>query len=184
MLAGPIVFLRKLESTDLERCHEWLNMPEIFIEMGVFAPRTMQEQRAWFDSLTSSRQNLVFAICERASGRHVGNVSLFNLDWVNRNAGLTIFIADRADRGGGRGSEALSLLCEYAFHYLNLHKVYCKTGNPLAGRIYERLGFVNEGVLREQHFHRGAYIDKQQYGLLVREFRPCHELARNPVVPE
>jgi RimJ/RimL family protein N-acetyltransferase len=184
MLAGPRVTLRRLESADLERCHNWLNIPEIFIVMGVFAPRTMEDQQAWFASTSTSRKNLVFAVCERASGRHIGNVSLFNLDWINRNAGLTIFIADPADRGGGRGSEALSLLCEYAFNYLNLHKVYCKTNAPAAARMYQRLGFMNEGVLREQNFHRGEYIDKWQYGLLAHEFRPCHELARNPQEPE
>lgn len=174
MLTGKKVFLRKLETSDLARCHAWLNEPEIFISMGTFAPRSREDHERWFQGLIGSRTNLVFALCSRDREQHIGNVSLFNVDYLNRNAGLTIFIAEPELRGQGAGREAISLLCEYGFDYLNLHRIYCKTDNPAAARMYEGLGFVREGTLRQQNFHRGRYIDKMLYGLLRTEFRPAH----------
>lgn len=173
MLRGDEVYLRRLESGDLEHCHSWINDPSIFTIMGVFGPRSYAEQLSWFESLVGSRTNLVFALCRVEDDLHIGNVSLFDIDYISRNAGLTVFIAEEAHRGEGYGTEAVSLLCEYAFGYLNLHKVYCKTDNAVAGKLYESLGFKQEGVLRAQTYRDGAYMDKLLYGVLRSEFQAC-----------
>jgi len=166
MLRSDQVYLRRLERSDLGRCHEWINRPEIFGMMGVFGPRTRDEQEAWYDNVHSSRTNLVFALCLTSGDTHIGNLSLFDVDYVNRNAGLTIFIADDAHRGKGYGAESVALLCEYAFAVLNLERVYSKTDNPDAARMYERLGFAHEGTLRRHAYRDGGYVDKRVYGLL------------------
>lgn len=172
MLKTKRIYLRKLEREDLERTHDWINRPDIYISMGTFGPRSKDEQKKWFDELISSRTNIVFALCRVSDDAHIGNLSLFDVNYVNRNAGLTIFIADEENRGDGIGKEAVQLICEYAFNYLNMHRVYCKTNNPIAGKMYEQLGFQHEGVRREQNFQRGKYVDKQLYGLLRSELKP------------
>jgi RimJ/RimL family protein N-acetyltransferase len=171
MLRGSKVLLRRLDEGDLERCLTWVNDPEIFITMGLWGPRTAVEQREWFKSISCSRTNIIFALCLADSGEHVGNVSLFDIDYRSRNAGLTIIIPDQALQGKGLGSEAIRLLCEYAFDFLNLNKIYCKTDNPSASKLYLRLGFAQEGILREQVFRYGKYVDKYMYGLLANEFK-------------
>lgn len=173
MLAGRKIYLRRLEKEDLERSSKWINDPRIFITMGVWGPRNKSEQADWFEGIAKSRTNLIFALCLRETDEHIGNVSLFDVDLRNRNAGMTIFIYDQQFYGKGLGTEAVSILCEYAFNYLNLHKVYCKTNEQAAKRLYERLGFVLEGVQREQAYHNGKYIDKAIYGLLAHDFKPA-----------
>lgn len=170
MLRGEHVYIRPLEVGDLERSHGWINNSEIFVTMGVFGPRTVDEQRRWYEGLIGNRANLVFALCTVDGEQHVGNVSLFAIDYRNRNAGLTIFIADEAHRSQGYGREAVRLLCKYGFDYLNLHRIYCRTDNPAAARMYEKLGFRKEGVLRQESFHYGEYVDKLLYGVLRSEF--------------
>ncbi|RQD82902.1 MAG: N-acetyltransferase, partial [Methanocalculus sp. MSAO_Arc2] len=64
----------------------------------------------------------------------------------------------------------LRILCNYAFNYLNIHKIYCKTDNQYAARLYEKVGFSHEGTLHEHAFHYGKYIDKFVYGLLSRDY--------------
>lgn len=171
MLRGAKVFLRKLEETDLDQSLAWVNDPEIFITMGLWGPRTAAEQREWFKSIATSRKNLIFALCFTDSSEHIGNVSLFDIDYRSRNAGITIFIPDPSLQGKGYGPEALGLLCVYAFDYLNLHKVYAKTDNPHAAKMYERIGFIQEGHAREHVFRYGAYVDKYSYGLIAREYK-------------
>jgi RimJ/RimL family protein N-acetyltransferase len=121
----------------------------------------------------------VFALCLASDDTHIGNLSLFNVNYINRNAGLTIFIADETHRGNGYGTNSVQLLCAYGFDYLNLHRIYCKTNNPVAGKMYEKLGFNHEGVLREQSFRRGKYVDKQLYGLLRGELTRLVDTTSN-----
>ena len=167
---GHAVYLRRLEQSDLERTLRWVNQPEIFVMMGVFGPRTSVAQQRWYEEVAVSQTNLVFAVCLLDGGEHIGNVSLFDIDFRNRNAGLTIALPDRAHQGEGLGREAVGLLCRYGFDYLNLHRIYCKTDNVHAGKMYERLGFVREGVLRQQAFRFGEFVDKVVYGVLRNEF--------------
>jgi RimJ/RimL family protein N-acetyltransferase len=59
----------------------------------------------------------------------------------------------------------------YAFHSLKLHKVYLKatsTNQPAIG-MYRKLGFVEEGCLREHEYNRGEYVDEILLGILARE---------------
>lgn len=169
LLQGKKVKLRPLERSDLNRTLQWINDPDIFIMMGTFGPRTALAQERWYENIAESRTNLIFAVCLQDGGEHIGNASLFDIDFRNGNAGLTIALPDISNQGQGLGREAVFLLCQYGFKYLNLHKVYCKTDNLHATRMYEKLGFVKEGVLRQQAFHLGRYVDKIVYGVIKDE---------------
>lgn len=178
LLRGRNVYLRRLEPTDLEQTLQWVNEPEIFVLMGVFGPRTSVAQQRWYEEVSLSQTNLVFAVCLQDGDEHIGNASIFDIDLRNRNAGLTVALPDRAHQGKGLGREAVDLLCCYGFDYLNLHRIYCKTDNVHAGKMYERLGFVCEGVLRQQTFRFGEFVDKVMYGVLQNEFREVSKASR------
>lgn len=57
---------------------------------------------------------------------------------------------------------------KYAFGELNLHKVCGQAVdfNTASIALHERLGFVREGVLREQQRIQGAYRSLVCFGLL------------------
>lgn len=168
MLSDQVVYLRKLEETDLERCWQWMQEPDIFITIGVLAPVTKTAQRRWFDELDRTQTKFVFAICLSEGNTHVGNVSIDLIETRHRHARLAIFLADPTMRGQGIGSRAMRLLMDYAFSFLNLHRLYCKTtaGNEAVIRFYQRLGFTVEGCLREHEFVDGRYVDKIMLGVL------------------
>lgn len=64
-------------------------------------------------------------------------------------------------RGRGYGTEALGLLCDFAFSEMNLHKLKVSVFafNAAAIRCYEKNGFTREGLLRAEIFRAGAYQD-------------------------
>ena len=143
MLSDDKIYLRKLEITDLDRTLEWINNPEIFLIMGVKAPTTKSAQLRWFEELDKSNEKIVFAICLKENNNHIGNVSLDTIDYRHRNGRISIFLADPTVRGIGIGTRALKLLIEYAFNYLNLHKLYCKMTATKTDVLdyYKKLGF-------------------------------------------
>jgi RimJ/RimL family protein N-acetyltransferase len=173
MLRDEVIYLRKLEVTDLDRTWEWINTPEIFITMVVNAPTTKTAQLRWFETLDKSSDKIVFAICTQQDDRHVGNISLDTIDQRHRNARLAIFLADQASRGKRIGTHAVSLLLEYAFDFLNLHRVYLKIDAEREQELvhfYGRFGFEIEGRMRQHEFRYGRYIDKLMLGVLRDEW--------------
>ena len=168
MLSDDFLYLRKLEESDLDRIWEWIHRPDIYLAIGMQVPVSKSAQKRWFDDLDRSNSKIVFAICLSENNNHVGNVSLDLIDYRHRNARLSIFVSDHDLRGKGIGSKAMKLLIEYAFTFLNLHRIYCKTtaGDERIANFYKRLGFEIEGQLREHEYIKGKYLDKIMLGLI------------------
>lgn len=174
-IEGQRVFLRALMSDDVsERYLSWLNDEETTkgLASGVF-PSTLAELRAFVERTTSNRNTVMLAICEQSSGVHIGNIKLDQLDWVSRTCELGILIGDKNYWGKGYGYEVCSLVLNYAFEDLNIRKVSLAVyaNNPAAIKLYQKLGFQEEGRLRQHIFEGGEYHDKFFMGLFKEELR-------------
>jgi [ribosomal protein S5]-alanine N-acetyltransferase len=172
--AGVQVCLRPLERSDLNHSYlAWLNDPDVtrYMESGTF-PTTMQDLETFYAEVTGSRSQVIFAITDSESGRHIGNVKLGPIQWVHRRASLGILIGDKTYWGKGVGTEAMRLGIEYGFQKVNLRRidltVFAK--HEFAVRLYGRLGFKVEGRLREHVFRDGQYQDMLHMGLLSSEY--------------
>jgi RimJ/RimL family protein N-acetyltransferase len=165
------VYIRPLERTDLQRTHKWINEPEIGELMGCL-PMNAHQQEKWFENTIDNRSKFIFAICTQSDGEHVGNVGLSNIDYINRNAMLSIFIADPKHRSKGYGFQSILLALTFAYYRLSLNKVYLKTSDYLveAIKFYRKIGFVEEGVLRRHEYKQGRFIDKHLFSMLRDEF--------------
>ena len=75
-------------------------------------------------------------------------------------------------KGLGYGREALKLLLKWAFEVKDFHRVWidCKDYNKIALHLYESLGFVREGFLREYLLTNGVYENLIVLGMLDREY--------------
>jgi RimJ/RimL family protein N-acetyltransferase len=172
MLSDDLIYLRKLESSDLDRTWNWINDPDIYLKIGVQIPVSKSAQVQWFERADPSSEKIILAICVKEGNVHVGNVSLDSIESRHRTARLSIFVGDTAMRGKSIGSRAIKLLAGYAFNFLNLNKIWCKAtaGDDKIVHFYENLGFKIEGAMRQQEFIDGRYVDKLIFGLLRDEF--------------
>ncbi len=75
-------------------------------------------------------------------------------------------------QGKGIMSQALETLIEYGFRDLGLNKIEIRvaTGNSKSRSLPERLGFRQEGVLRDAEWLYDRYVDHVVYGLLRAEW--------------
>ncbi|MDD5176138.1 MAG: GNAT family protein [Sterolibacterium sp.] len=140
---------------------------------GAF-PKQAAELAAYIDSLAGDRSRLVWAIFDVAGAKpHIGNISLQQIDPINRSAEFAILIGDRSCWGKGYSAEAARLLLTHGFDRLNLRRIYCGTASTNAGMrgLAQTLGMVEEGTRRGALFIDGNYIDVVEYGLLRDEFR-------------
>jgi len=173
-LQGKRIHLRALEPQDLtDRYLQWLNDETTCMGNGhAIFPNTRRKMHDYFKATRHSRSDIVFAIIAGRGERHIGNVSLQEIDWVSRNAAFAILVGDRKWWGKGAGIEAGKLVLAYAFDRLNLHRVHCGTfeNNIAMQKLAARLHMKKEGVRREAAFKMGKYLDIVEYGVLNKEF--------------
>lgn len=112
---------------------------------------------------------LVLAIIDNASGGVVGEAVLNDCDPENRSCGFRIFLA-RAGRGRGLGTEATRLIVDYGLTDLGLHRISLEVYdfNPRARHVYEKVGFVHEGIGRDALLFDGEWIDVHYMAILER----------------
>ena len=111
-----------------------------------------------------------------ADDRPIGTVGLFELDLVNGSAGLGISIGAAADRGKGHGTDMLRALIAFGFDSLRLERIELDVYdfNPDAHRLYQRVGFVDEGVARHRIFREGRHVDLFKMSMLAAEYRATY----------
>jgi ribosomal-protein-alanine N-acetyltransferase len=130
--------------------------------------RQIDEDAGRFEREESFR----FAIVLNATGRQVGNCTLFSLHRQNRRAEIGYALA-RSHWGHGYMHEALQALLGFAFTDLDLHRLEADIDprNAASAAALTRLGFQEEGLLRERWIVAGEVSDSQLYGLLRREWQ-------------
>ena len=76
-------------------------------------------------------------------------------------------------QGRGIVTKACRTLVTYAFEQYTLNKVeiHCATGNTRSRAIPEKLGFVQEGIIRQAEWLNDHYVDMVVYGMLASEWK-------------
>lgn len=113
-----------------------------------------------------------FAIILNETGRQIGNCTLYAIHRQNRRADIGYTLA-RAHWGRGYMHEALQALLGFAFTDQDLHRLEADVDprNAASAASLTRLGFIQEGLLRERWIVDGEISDSALYGLLRREWR-------------
>ena len=111
------------------------------------------------------------AIDREPDGTFIGWCSLTRWNRDFRSASLTYILAEDA-WGDGYATEAARALLRWAFDALDLNRVQAETDtrNEASGRVLAKLGFVREGLLREDCIVAGEVSDSFVYGLLRRDW--------------
>jgi RimJ/RimL family protein N-acetyltransferase len=175
MLAHGSVYLRAAEREDIPRFVAWLNDHRTSRTLGLRAPLSIPLEDLWFDRMVADqgKTGYHFVICRLEDDEPVGTIGLFELDLVNGSAGLGISVGEPANRGRGYGGDAVRALLRFGFDSMRLERIWLDVidFNPDARRLYERLGFVHEGILRHAMFREGRHHDMHRMAILADEWR-------------
>lgn len=141
-------------------------------------PRNDEQLRVLMEDWNDGERNLVFA-CQY-KGRTIGIVSLSDIDFISGNGELGVMISDVEVRGKGFATEAVMLMLDYAFGELRLHRITVRVApeNEASLHLFRKVGFVQEGRMREVMRRRDGYGDLLLFGLLEDEYRIVREEQR------
>jgi len=168
------IYLRPLFIEDTKGHYiDWLNDEEVCKQNGHhFYPYTITKGETYVASLDHDQSKLVLAIIDKESNRHIGNVSLQNINYISRTAEFAIIIGEKDCWGKGYAFEAAKVVIEHGFKSLNLNRIACGTfsSNIAMQKLAIKLGFEQEGVRKEAFYKDGVYLDIFEYGLLRTKF--------------
>jgi ribosomal-protein-serine acetyltransferase len=111
-------------------------------------------------------------------GELVGGAGFHAVDRLNRSTSIGYWLAAEA-QGGGLMTATVRALLDQAFGAWELHRVVIEAvvDNVRSRAIPERLGFTEEGVLREAKLIRGRYEDAALYAMLASDLMPAPRVA-------
>ncbi len=164
MINGQRIRLRALERGDLPFFVEWLNDPDVSEGLSISLPISHYAEESWFEKTMQApaeEHPLVIEVKKDEQWQAIGDISLRDINWRNRSAELGIAIGDKRYWNQGYGTEGVNLFLQHCFDTLNLERVSLRVfeNNLRAIRVYQKCGFVKEGILRKAEYHHGKYID-------------------------
>ncbi|MFJ8577472.1 GNAT family N-acetyltransferase [Micromonospora sp. NPDC093277] len=171
-LTGDRVVLRPFVDDDIAAFEVVLADPEVTRLTGSPPePFDAARLRAWYGTRNSQADRLDLAVVDKATGTCVGEVVLNEWDSHHRNCNFRTLIGP-AGRDRGLGTEAVRLIVGYGFEQLGLHRISLEVFafNPRARRVYEKVGFVAEGTLRQVLHDGEQWVDATVMSILATEW--------------
>jgi len=188
MIRGEKIELRAVSANPevLARLRDWRNTPELRRWFREYREITWNEHIEYWKGRDGRKDECHFCILTSADEMKkvktiepkdddeypwiIGYAGLTKIHPVNRTAEFGIYLAPEYQRKGF-GKDALMTLLRYGFEELNLNRIWAEVyaGND-ALKLYQRIGFKQEGTLHEHVFKDGSYIDSYMIGLLRTEW--------------
>jgi len=169
-LKGKNLNLRAIEPEDLNFLHTIENN-EIFWEVShtqaPFSRYVLKQylENAHLDIYETKQLRLI--IEDIFDKKQVGMIDLFDFNPQHQRAGIGILIHPYY-QNRGFAAEALSLLINYAFSYLNLHQLYANItpDNIKSISLFEKHNFTKIGIKKDWLLSKGKYKDEILFQLI------------------
>ena len=141
---------------------------------GTHGTFTRPQVEAFLAALPKRQDRADWAILRREGGEYLGEVVLNDLDADNHSMNFRIALNSDEVVGRGYGTQATQAAIRYGFERVGLHRIHLGvlTFNPRAQRVYEKCGFVREGVERDALLWNGEWIDQIRMAMLSTDPRP------------
>lgn len=156
-----MIIIRKHTRKDLSYRVKWLNNSKAnkFLGDRLGEKTTLKKEEKWFDDYEKNKNKKFFTICD--DKKSIGFMGLSYIDKFNKNADLFIVIGDDNYRGKGIGRKAMLWLVNYGFKKLSLHKIRLQVYKENIGayKLYKKLGFKIEGVMKDESYSKGKFYD-------------------------
>ena len=167
------LILRALTVDDAAAINELLGDKQIAANTQLIPfPYSIDLAREWIEPQARIWQEgraAVFAIClanQSGKGSVIGVVGL-EVDSAHERGELGYWVGV-SHWGKGYCTEAASAVIEFGFEQLGLHRIfaYHMIRNPASGRVMQKLGMSQEGVLRHHAKKWGVFEDVAIFGIL------------------
>lgn len=169
-LKGKHINLRALEPTDLEFLYQIENNESFWEVSNTIKPFSRFILHQYLENAQQDiyeAKQLRLMIVQKDTEIPIGMIDLFDFDPKHKRAGIGILINPKYE-GKGYASEALKLLLNYAFNYLDLHQIYANItdDNSKSISLFEKHGFKKIGNKKDWIYSNGIFKNELLYQLI------------------
>jgi len=172
-IRGEGISLRPIVASDTE--HMWADAldDEITYFTGSHGEFTRDQIEQWCAARPQQPDRLDMAAVDVETGEWLGEVVINEWDADNRSCSFRIALSANA-RNRGIGTEATKLIVDYVFDEIddpevNRISLEVYDFNPRGLAVYEKVGFLPEGVLRDALYWKGEFHDAITMSVLRRD---------------
>ncbi len=170
-LEGKEIYFKPLSTSDALEIHSYASDENVSRFIGWQLMHSLNETYEHIEKMMkreSEGSYLYASIVLKSTQAVIGTVMIFNFNSEANHAEIG-YVFNSSYWGNGYGTEAVSLLNDFAFKTLKLHKLHANVvaANIGSTRILEKNGFELEGRLKDYYFIDGQYYD----GLLFGKFQ-------------
>lgn len=168
-LQGKNIILRALEPEDIDFLFSTENDTSFWEISGTQTPYSKYILQKYIDN---SHQDIYeakqyrFVICTKKN-KPVGMIDLFDFNPQHQRVGVGILIKPNYQTKG-YALEALEMIIDYSFTYLNVHQIFANiTSNNLKSiSLFEKLNFVKVGTKKDWIYANNTFKDEILYQLI------------------
>lgn len=167
------VRIRPITLEDTQDVLRWRNNPAVMANFIYRKKLTAEDHINWLNTKVFTGDTAQFIIEETETDNKVGSVYLRDIDRTHRKGEFGIFIGEDCARGKGYGTIAARQILQYAFTSLDLNKVFLRVfaDNLSAIACYKKVGFIEDGIAREDVWLDGAPKDVVFMSVLKSEWK-------------
>jgi ribosomal-protein-alanine N-acetyltransferase len=168
--------LRPLELSDTLEIQKAAGIREIADTMiSLPHPYPEGEAERYISQMLNEREacsSVTFIIEEKVEKGFCGLIEVRDIDHEHSLGELSFWLAKKA-WGHGYMSEVVQVIVRYGFEVLSLNRLYAyhMLRNPATGRVLEKNGFKQEGLLRQRVQKWGQYEDVALLAILRHDWR-------------
>lgn len=163
------LILRPIESEDHERIFYGLSHPDVIKYYGVsFSTlEATKEQMDWYANLEKNELGLWWAVCHKEMGKFLGAGGLNDVSRKHKKAEIGFWLLPDY-WGNGYMTEAMPLICSFAFNEMGLHRIegFVQSDNTACKKALAKLNFEHEGTMRECEHKDEVFISIDIYSCL------------------
>lgn len=168
-------FLLRLpnKKTDVSDLFDVKNNKETSKYLGGNTPSYSEKDISnWIDYHNNCENERLFVIQDKVNNKVIGHIGLYNINLIVKSAEYAILIGNDEYLGKGVGKQVTSLILKYGFNELGLNRIYLSLikENLAAFNLYKKMGFVNEGCLRQAVLKNDIYYDSVLMSILKFEY--------------
>ena len=175
-LIGDNIYLSPISVDDVEEYAEMVNDIKVSVGLGYLSYTNIIDFESEKEFLISVKKEKMFAVRLLENDELLGNIGFNSLDIINRNGALGVLIGNPKYQRKGYGTEALKLILDYGFSFLNLRNISLSVFeyNEAAYNLYKKAGFKEVGRLRKAVEIMGKTYDVIIMDMLKEEFQSVY----------
>lgn len=167
-LSGKKVNLRELRSEDVTEDYvNWMNDFEVvrFTESR-FIRHDLECIKKYVRTFEENQNSVLLGIFSKQENLHLGNIKLGPINWRHKIADIGLILGRKTFWRQGLATEAIILLCQYAFAGLRLHKLTsaCYFSNKGSVCSFQKAGFTQEGLRKKHVASESGWEDVIEFG--------------------